>query len=190
MEWNEAFSLFIDGLPVEMTRDWLLQIFRGEGEVIDVYVSQKRRHNNNCRFGFVRFKKLKDARNAIRNLNGAMCRGQNLKVSFAKYDKNGRLRNDFALQETGKASKPVWRKHRKGKYGEMSFKEVVAGLPLLLKVEDQALKNHIRVEDSDDTKEILELDKLNIKGMVWKVVEEVFKSSNIEELKRKIGDLM
>ena len=117
-----------------------------------------------------------------------MLRGQNLKVSFAKYDKNGR--NDFALQETGKAFEPMWREHRKGKYTERSFKEVVAGLPFLLKAQDQVLKNHNSVEDSNDTKERLELDKLNIKGMVWRVVEEVFKLGNIEELKRKIGDLM
>ena len=73
---REDWTLFIDGLPMQMTWDWLLQNFRGEGEVIDVFVSQKRRRNNEWRFGFVHFKKLEDARNAIRNLNGVMIRGR------------------------------------------------------------------------------------------------------------------
>ena len=34
-----GFSLFVDGLPSEMTWDWLMQIFRGVGEIKDVFVS-------------------------------------------------------------------------------------------------------------------------------------------------------
>ena len=70
---DEAFSLFIDGLPWEMNWSWLLQIFIGEGEVSDVYVSHKRRRFNNSKFGFVRFKKLEEATNAVNNLNGRVC---------------------------------------------------------------------------------------------------------------------
>ena len=58
----DTFSLFIDRLPIEMSWDWLLQIFRGEKEVTNVYVSQKRRSTHNYRFGFVRFRKLEEAR--------------------------------------------------------------------------------------------------------------------------------
>ena len=97
-----VFSLFIDGLPKEMTRDWLLHIFRGEGVVSnvyifweegvvsDVYVSSKRRRFHDYRFGFVRFELLVDAKKAVRNLDGAKIRGYRLQVSFAMYDKNGR----------------------------------------------------------------------------------------------------
>ena len=73
---GEVYSLFIDELPMEMTWDWLLQIFRGEGEISDVYVSHKQRRMNDCRFGFVRFKKLEAAQNAIRNLDGIKIRGK------------------------------------------------------------------------------------------------------------------
>ena len=87
---GDAVSLFIDGLPIEMTWEWLLQIFREEGVVTDVYVSQKRRNNYACRFDFVRFEKLEEARKTVRNLDGVKIRGKIMKVSFAKYDKNGK----------------------------------------------------------------------------------------------------
>ena len=55
-----------------------------------VYVSQKRRCNYDCQFGFVRFKKLEEAKKAvIRTLNVVKIREKTIKVSFAKYDKNG-----------------------------------------------------------------------------------------------------
>ena len=71
-----AYTLFINGLPWEMCSDWLLQIFRWEGEVIDVYISQKRRRYCDGKFGFVRFKELEEALNAVRNLDGARIRGR------------------------------------------------------------------------------------------------------------------
>ena len=89
MEKKKVYSLFIDGLPWKITWDWLLDIFRGEGEVLDVYVSKKRRRFNGSRFGFVRYKNLEKAMKAARNLNGARLRGRRLKVSLAKYDKRG-----------------------------------------------------------------------------------------------------
>lgn len=53
---------------------------------------------------------MKDARNAVRNLNGAKIRRKSLKVSFAKYDKNGRQWDDSILQETNKTNELVWRR--------------------------------------------------------------------------------
>ena len=86
---EKGYSLFIDGLPWEMTWDWLLHIFSGEGEVSNVYVSKKRRRFNDSRFGFVRYKKLEEVMRAARNMNRARVRGRKLIVSFAKYDKQG-----------------------------------------------------------------------------------------------------
>ena len=91
--------MFVDGLPLEMTWDWLQQIFRGEGDITDVYVSKKKRRSRDCRFGFVRFKKVEEAKMAIRNLNGVMIRGKIMKVSFAKYGKKGRLWTDVFTQK-------------------------------------------------------------------------------------------
>ena len=92
-EKEKVYSLFIDGLLWEMTWDWLLDIFRGEGEVSDVYVSRKRRQFNGGMFGFVRYKNLEEAMRAARNLNGARIGGRRIKVSLAKYDRRGVFRS-------------------------------------------------------------------------------------------------
>ena len=90
MRLGDAVSLFIDGLPKEMTWRWLLHIFREVGVVSDVCVSQKKRISHACRLGFVRFEKVEEARKAIRLLDGVKIKGMTMKVSFAKYDKNGK----------------------------------------------------------------------------------------------------
>ena len=129
---------------MEMNWNWLLQIFRGEGEVTDVYVSQKRKSNYDYRFGFVRFKKLEEARKAIRNLNGVKIRKKIMKVSFTKYDKKDRPWNSSILQEANKVSKAVGReeKYTKDTNDGRTFKEVVEGLPHHSKAVDWVMKNH------------------------------------------------
>ena len=77
---EQAWTLFVDSLPREMTWDWLLHFFRGEGEVVDAYVSQRWRLNSNGCFGFVRFRKLEEARNAMKNLNRVKIRGMSLSL--------------------------------------------------------------------------------------------------------------
>ena len=116
---------------MKMTWEWLLQIFKGEGEVSDVFVSQKRRRNIDCRFGFVHVRKIDEARKAIFNLNGVKIRGKCLKVSFARFDKEGRPWDVSRLKETGKGDEV---KGKEEKYREvievgMNFKDVVEGRP-------------------------------------------------------------
>ena len=83
--------------------------------------------------------------------------------------------------------------YRKAINGERSFKEVVEGLPHHQQIEDWMLKNPTKVEASNGAKNRMELDMLKVtklKGMVLRVVEEVFKSDNMEEFKRNLGFLM
>ena len=94
---------------MEMTWKWLLQIFKGEGQVTDIYVSRKRRRNYECQFTFVRFKRLDEARRAVRNLNGVRIREKTMKASFAKYDGRGLPWKDANLQEADKDSTAVRR---------------------------------------------------------------------------------
>ena len=70
-----------------------MQIFRGEEEVVDVFISHNRRKSNASQFGFVRFKKMEETMNAINNLNSIKVKGKVLKVSFSKYDRNGMIRS-------------------------------------------------------------------------------------------------
>ena len=65
-----------------------------------MFVSHKRQ-NINCRFGFVHFKKLDEAKKAVKNLNGVKIIDNFLKVSFAKFKRRGRPWNGPFLQEGG-----------------------------------------------------------------------------------------
>lgn len=49
---REGVSLFIGNLPVEMDTEWLYQIFRGAGEVIDAFIPLKRSYLHNEKFVF------------------------------------------------------------------------------------------------------------------------------------------
>ena len=157
---------------MEMTWDWLLQIFMGEGEVIDVYVSQKRRKNNDCWFGFIRFKKLEETRSAVRNLNGVKIREKSLKVSFAKYHKKGMPWNGPLLQESKIGSEMVGReeKCRKVTINGRSFKEAMEGSSSYQKIDDWVMENPRRMAESDADKNRIKLDK-----------------HDLEEVKRKLG---
>ena len=67
---SEFFSRFVDNLPRSMDKEWLWQLFQFEGSVVDAYISYKKRKNIENRFGFVRFKKIEEVRQAIKSLHG------------------------------------------------------------------------------------------------------------------------
>ena len=67
---------------------------------------------------------------------------------------------------------------------------MVEGLPHHLKVYDWVMNNPWKMADSYVDKNRMKLDKMNLKGMVWKVVEEIFNSTNMEEVKWKLGVLI
>ena len=171
-----------------MSWDWLLQIFRSEGEVVDVFVSHKRCKISGSRFGFVHFKEMEEAKRAVRNLNGIKVRGNMLKVSFSKYDRNGVLRSGQVhhgeikyVEFLGKVkgSKDGFRYAR-------SFKEVVEGVPQHPKGDDKEVArcwNPI-VLDSNLVQE--SIDKKYIKEMGMKLVEEIFSPSILEVVKQKL----
>ena len=93
------------------------------------------------------------------------------------------------MQEDDKVSEAVRRdeKFRKATNDGRSFKEVVEGLPHHLKVDDWVMKNPKKMANFDAKKNQMKLDKMNLKGMVWRVVEEIFNSTNMQEVKRKLG---
>ena len=186
-----AFSLFVDGLPLEMSWDWLQQIFRGEGDIIDVYVSKKIRRRSDCRFGFVRFRKLEEAKMAVRNLNGVMIREKIMRVSFAKYDKNGRLWTDSFMQEEENESK-VGRavKLREVSNGGRSLKEAVEGMPHNKVKEVWAKNNHRFLEGSGVDMNRKEVEMMKLKEMAWRLADEIFKVTSKEEVIRNIGGVV
>ena len=186
---RDAVSLFVDGLPLEMSWDWLQQIFRGEGNIIDVYGSKKKRSRRDCRF--VRFRKLEEAKMAVRNLNGVMIREKIMKASFAKYDKNGRPWTDSFMQEEENESKAVGRavKIIKATNGGRSFKEVVEGLSRNIEKDDWAKDNHRSIEGFGVGMNRNETEMMNLKEMTWRLVDEIFKAASREEVIRNIGSV-
>ena len=185
---GEDVSLFIDGLPREMTWDWLEQIFRGEGEISNVFISHKRRSKSDDRFGFVRFKRLEEAERAIRNLNGIKIRDNYIKVSFAKYDKRGMLwdgpwlRSDIKSQVAMSREEISMASAVKGR----SFKEVVSGMPHSPKVDEWAGDNQEKLVSPDTGKNSRRGDMMSLKGMIWKVMDEIFRPTIMGEMRQKL----
>ena len=166
-----------------------MQIFRGEGEVTDVYVSHKRRRFGCSKFGFVRFKKLEEATNAINNLNGEWIRERRIKVTFAKYGKKGMFCNGPAIMETDMEKKPAGGNEKSMSYTRdgRSFKEVVEGWPQHPKGGDQMRRRSRELEASNDDEVRRQLEKVKVKEMVWRVAEEFFNANNLEEIKHHLG---
>ena len=111
-----------------MTWDWLYQLFKFEGQVVDVYVSHKMRKNTDSCFGFVRFKRKEEAIRALEKLDGTKIRGKNLKVSLAKYDKQGKAWQNMNTQRELKGGKHivVTKEFKEAYRDNRSYKEVVA----------------------------------------------------------------
>ena len=169
-----------------------MQIFRGVGEVFDIYISQKRRGFNCSKFGFVRFKRLDEATNTINNMNGAKIRGRRIKVAFAKYGKKDLFRNGSVIVETEKAEEQVRdnEKIRTNTRDGRSFKEVVEGWTQHPKIDDRLRRYTSIMEDPSDDENSRQLEKVKLKGMVKGLIGEIFNSNNLEGIKRRVGTVL
>ncbi|KAH7847016.1 hypothetical protein Vadar_020823 [Vaccinium darrowii] len=86
-------SVYVDNLPFEMDIVWLSHLFRGFGEVVDVYIPKKRSSRFNTKFGFVRFKSKEEALRAVQALHGIRIRDFNIQVNLARYSQARGSRN-------------------------------------------------------------------------------------------------
>ena len=93
------------------------------------------------------------------------------------------------MQETNAESEAKGRKEklRNGKNDGRSFKEMVVGTSQHLKVIDRLKVNQNLEVGLDNENYGRELEKKSIKGLIWKLVEKVLNSANIEEIKQKFG---
>ncbi|MED6171537.1 hypothetical protein PIB30_041600 [Stylosanthes scabra] len=83
MRWteeNNAFTIFVDNLPFDATNGWVRKVFNSVGEVVDVFVSMKRRERNPLRFAFVRYASRDKALRAVEQLDGWLVWGNCLKT--------------------------------------------------------------------------------------------------------------
>lgn len=86
-EMEKGFTVFVDGLPKNMNSNWLGNIFKSIGEIVDVYISFKKRKFSDSTFGFVRFRRERDAIRAISSFDGMVFQSKHLRVKWAKHRK-------------------------------------------------------------------------------------------------------
>lgn len=117
-------SLFVDNITIAASNEDLRQLFTTVGVVVDVYISRKRRKNNNLRFAFVRYRKEEEGRRAIKEFDGKQLHDHPIRVSWARYGKGGS--NTTPPRQSTKAAtnrrpnKPAFRDGRR-------YNEVVLG---------------------------------------------------------------
>ncbi|MED6107801.1 hypothetical protein PIB30_017502 [Stylosanthes scabra] len=97
-EWN-TFSVFADNLPEAVTLGWLWKVFSSMGEVVDVYLSRKRRANNPLRFAFIRYKTRNEALRAIEQYDRWIVWGCEIKVVESRYKRRIEGPNRKAQEE-------------------------------------------------------------------------------------------
>ena len=115
-----------------------------------------------------------------------------MKVSFAKYDKKGLLWNVPVSKEEEEVSEAVGRKEKflKNMTSVRCYKEVVQGVPNKLKDEHWASKNPRNMVRPDVVWNKRQPNKMNLKGMFWRLTAEIFCLTNMEKVKQKLGVLV
>ena len=82
---KDVSTLFVDNLPWSMSVDWFRQIFKYEGELVDVF--PKVRKFNKNRFGFVRFGSNEEATKVAERMNGISIWGCKIQMNMARYER-------------------------------------------------------------------------------------------------------
>ena len=139
---------------------------------------------------FVRFAREEDAIGAIRNMDGFEIRGNSIIVKEAVY-KRGRARlGPYFVPRCTRYSAQGVSQNSNIIVAPRSFKDVVIrGNPFVEsnkgepEEKEKNRKAKKEVEASVNEQERMETDELDIRGMVWKVVDEFFKSDNMEKIK-------
>ena len=71
-----------------------------------------------------------------------------------------------------------------------SFKDVVKGLPYCTKEKEGESKDKGEKADLDRVKNKGRLDKSYLKGLCWRLLEEIFSLNNVKEVKRRLDGVI
>lgn len=80
-------SLFVRGVPFHIRRSQLEQVFAHHGEIRDVYIPLDYYTREPRGFAYVEFEDERDARYALKELDGARLWGQTIHIEWAKSDR-------------------------------------------------------------------------------------------------------
>ena len=115
-EFLKEFSVFVGNLPKDLDRFGLKAIFEKIGRVHDSYIPQRGLKWKYWRYGFVRFRHLRDANASIQRYNGAWVRGNQISVSMAK----PRRTSQGKLLGKGVRSRQVWQPKKENQRMDLS----------------------------------------------------------------------
>ncbi len=79
-----SMKLYVGGLAYSVTEEELKTLFAGEGDVTSVAIIKDRDTGQSKGFGFVEMSDVKEAQNAIKNLNGKELSGRAIMVNQAR----------------------------------------------------------------------------------------------------------
>jgi RNA recognition motif-containing protein len=79
-----AMKLYVGGLAYSINDEGLNEIFAAEGKVLSAVVIKDRDSGQSKGFGFVEMEDIKEAQNAIKNLNGKEVSGRSITVNQAR----------------------------------------------------------------------------------------------------------
>ena len=80
-------SLFVRGVPFHIRRSQLEQVFAHHGEIRDVYIPLDYYTREPRGFAYVEFEDERDAKYALKELDGARLWGQTIHIEWAKSDR-------------------------------------------------------------------------------------------------------
>ncbi|KAL5238881.1 hypothetical protein ACI65C_006291 [Semiaphis heraclei] len=81
-------SLKVDNLTYRTTSEDLKERFERYGEVGDIYIPRDRETRESRGFAFVRFYDKRDAEDALKEMDGHMLDGRELRVQLARYGRS------------------------------------------------------------------------------------------------------
>ncbi|KAH7848115.1 hypothetical protein Vadar_033976 [Vaccinium darrowii] len=81
----DLVSLYVDNIPTGVDVAWLRSIFNNHGQVIEAFIPVNRVSKYNTKFGFVRFKTMEEALEAIHALNGKIVQNFCIHVRIARF---------------------------------------------------------------------------------------------------------
>ncbi|XVE96965.1 hypothetical protein REPUB_Repub02eG0269700 [Reevesia pubescens] len=101
-------TLFVENLPDNVSVIKLRNLFNSFGVIKNVFIAKKRSRSQKI-FGFVKFAKSEDARNAVQGLQGRSIQGSCISLNVAKYNRQGKPYDSLKDRSLGRNTNDVER---------------------------------------------------------------------------------
>nr|XP_025662041.1 serine/arginine-rich splicing factor 8-like [Arachis hypogaea] len=82
---SESFTIFVDNLPGNVSKNELFHMFKWIGRINDIYLARKEKYGRIHLFAFIRYTTKGGILKAINEMNGMQLRSKEIFVGEAKY---------------------------------------------------------------------------------------------------------